>query len=128
MALIVIGLALVALGVYDYRRQRVPGDAVELPGTVTRVASTRSALTGRRKKVVYAPVVSYTHPATGRAEELEPDAYGTKQHEVGEEVRLAYSPTTGKVMRVPERRWNGLAALTLIGGGLIVLQVIDWVG
>ncbi len=126
MALTFIGLALIALGTHDDRRHAVPQDAIELPATVTEIVVTRSKISGRHLVPLYAPVVSYQHPHTGRTEELRPDSFGKSRHGVGHAATVAYSPQTGEVIRVMERPWLGMAVFVLFGLVLIGLPVVDW--
>ncbi len=83
MGTILVGLGLIALGVYDYRRHDLPDDVRFLTGTVTGIATARSRISGR-SKTLFAPVVSYRDPASGDTLELKPDSYGGKRYQVGD--------------------------------------------
>jgi hypothetical protein len=124
---IVVGIALIALGLYDYRRNRVPADAIRVPGTVVDLSVRRARSSGRSKVRQYAPIVAYRHPETGRREELPPEPYGSRRHEVGDDVEVAFSPSTGRVARVPEHPWLALAVLFAVGFLIIGVQIAIWI-
>ena len=92
------------------------------------VVEQRSRIAGRAKARLYAPVVSYVHPVTGRGETLGPEAvsFTERRHRVGETVEVAYDPRTGQVVRVRDRPWLRHSILFLLALAFVVLQVVSW--
>ncbi len=128
MGVLLVGVAVVALAVFDLSRNRVPKDAVRVRGTVVDVEERRSKLAGRRSARVFAPVVSYEHPRTHRREQLRSEAFTEQRHEVGDTIEVAYSPSRDRMTMVTPRRWVRFAALVAVAVVLIGLQVNAWLG
>ncbi len=124
MVPILIGLGLVGFGVYLHRTKRVPADALVVCGSVIDVVPRRSSI--RRKQTLYGPVIAFDHPVTGKHEELHPTSFRPRKPELGESIEVAYSPATGRVLRVPER-WREDLVVAGVGIVLIALQIVDWV-
>ena len=128
MGVLLVGVAVVALAVFDLSRTRVPKDAVRVRGTVVDVEERRSKLAGRRSVRVFAPVVSYEHPRTHRRGK--PPGGGVhraaprgRRHDRG---RL--QPEQGSDDDGDTRRWVRFAALVAVAVVLIGLQVNAWLG
>ena len=124
MVVILIGAALIAFGVYRFRDERIPDDAVRVRGTVVDVRSRRSAT--RRKRMLHGAVVAFDHPETGRREEHEPTSFKERRPERGETVEIAYDSDRDRSMLVPKRPWMEALAIPAFGAVLIVLQIVDW--
>ncbi len=124
MPVILIGIALIVLGRYVNREKRIPEDAITVFGSVTDIRTKRSRI--HRSSRLYAPVIAYDHPLTGRREVLEPSAFYGRSPEIGDTIEVGFSPSTGRTYRAPEYRWEHLA-LSGFGIVMILFQVADWV-
>lgn len=121
---ILVGLALVALGVLRFQRQHVPSEAVRLPGTVADVQETQSRK--NRRLTLRRPVVTVDHPVTGRREQVTPDEYGRETFRVGDAVDVAYLRGDDRFVLVSDRPLRNLLLLPVAGLAVIGLQVADW--
>lgn len=121
---ILVGVALVALGVRRFQRQRVPSAAVRLPGTITDVQETRSRK--NRRLTLRRPVVTVEHPLTGRREQFEPDEYDRQIYRVGDVVDVAYLRSGDRFVLVPDRPVRDRLLIPVVGLAVIGLQVADW--
>jgi hypothetical protein len=124
MVPILLGIGLIAFGVYLHRRDRMPADAIIVFGSVTDIVPRRSSLSPRR--TLYGSVIAYDHPVTGRREELQPSSFSAQKPEPGDTLEVAYDPHSGRIAQVPRRWWENLA-VSGVGVVLILLQVADWV-
>lgn len=124
MALLVIGIGLVALGRYINREKRIPEDALTVFGSVSEIRTRKSRI--HRHKVLHAPVIAYDHPVTGRREVFEPTTFYGRSPEIGDTIEVSFSPSTGRTYRAPEYRWENVF-LPGFGVVMILLQIADWV-
>ena len=128
---IMVGLALVWLGVHRFRRQYVLRRCRPVPGTVVGVTRMLSTLRGvrlsGRKNWLYRPVVSVEHPLTGRRLLFEPDEYSDRTYTDGESVELSYDDVRGRFLLVSSQPWRELLLIPAAGIAIIALQIADWV-
>lgn len=123
MALI-IGIGLIVFGWYLNRQKRIPEDALTVFGSVTEVRTKKSRI--HRNAVYYGPVIAYDHPVTGRRALFEPTTFYGRRPEIGDTIEVSFSPSTGRIYRAPEYRWEHLV-LPGFGVVMILLQIADWV-
>lgn len=121
---VLVGLAIVALGVHRIQRQRVPSGTARQPGIVVDVQETQSLKNPRR--TLRRPVVTVDHPGTGRRIEVEPDEYDNGTYQVGDVMDVAYLPDGDRFVLVPDRPVRQLLVLPAAGVALIGFQIADW--
>lgn len=119
----VIGIAVLALGVWLYRSAAVPTDAVTFTGTVVDLERTRLDL-----RTVVGAVVEYDHPVSGRRERLDPHNFSKDGPAIGDRVRLAYLPSKDRVRLVDAaQRRRTLLVVGGIGATMIAVQFLIWI-
>jgi hypothetical protein len=127
VVLIVIGVAILGLGVHYARRHRTPSGAQPLAGRVVDVSVKRSSLSNN-PTVLYAASIAYRDPRTGEQQVLPPDSHRAQPLEVGDAVTLVRDPATGRVALPLARPRSQMALPFVFGLGVIALGVADLLG
>ena len=126
MAAFVMGVALIALGGYEWVRRREPAGAIRIPGTVVDVDEALLRISGRHNDRVYAPIIEFRHPSTGRAQRTEPQSHTKRRFRVGDSLEVVYDPDTERAVAAPDLSRAGAWVLFALGTTLIGLQVARW--
>jgi hypothetical protein len=114
MVLLVCGCLITALGVWDYRRGAISGDAVAVDGTVSDISTVSSATRPGRK--LYAPIVEFRNPMSGQMSTVQSQTHSGDRPTIGDAITIMYDPGTGSAT-IPEG-W-----LRRVGVGLFGLVV-----
>lgn len=126
MAAFVMGIALIALGWYDWVRRREPAGARRIPGTVVDVVEETLRISGRRNARVHAPIIEFRHPGTGRTQRTEPQSHTKQRFRVGDQLEVVYDPETDRAVAAPDLSRKGAWVLFALGTTLIGLQAASW--
>lgn len=124
MAGYIIGAAILTFAAWRLQSTRTRAWMTEFSGVVIQEISRKSSQTGRNRRL-YAPRVSYLHPATGHGEIYEPTRFGSHRFTVGESTPLIYDPRRTRLFRPLERPARDTVVLLSLGIGFIVAQYFD---
>lgn len=123
---VLVGVALVALGVHRARRHLPPRDAARLPGTIVAVDSTPSRKNRRRQ--LHRPTVAVDHPVTGRTVRFDAAEFDSGTYRPGAVVPVAYVADEDRFVLAARQPVRQRLLLPVAGAAVIGLQVLDWLG
>lgn len=124
MAGYIIGAAILTFASWHLLSTRPRAWMTEFSGVVIEEIARKSRQTGRNKRL-YAPRVSFLHPATGNGEIYEPTRFGQHRFTVGESTPLIYDPRKDRLFRPLERPVRDTLVLLSLGIGFIAAQYFD---
>jgi hypothetical protein len=127
VVLVIVGIAILGLGVHLWRSSAEPINGVTVQGTVVSVERRRSRRSGSGT-VLYGPTIRYFSPSTGQAVDLPPSSMRPEVYEEGQSVELILDPVGGRAV-LPERNRVSKLMLPFAGGlGCLALGIYDLLG